>query len=258
MALQQQCEEKSSEFCYTNMSSSNPTIQFQTHDQVNHIHSFVSDPTEMFNLTTSMESIGFSKNLHQQHQDFTPAGTTTSHGNLILHHDSAAWQQENRTLLVDDSSLRCLFPSQGLSLSLSSTSTTNPFELRHTVHQQQQQQMLQDGFLMNTTKDATNIYNHNQGRGQSQIFLLKNSKFLVPLQDLLNEFCSLGTKQDNLLLKQKSLKINKQSEEDNNGSGSSINHSLTSLEFVELQKKKTKLLSMLEEVLYKFSPYCFS
>lgn len=254
-------------FCY------NPTIQTQ-------IQGFVSDP-EMFNLTTGMEMIGFSKQHLQQHstdttnsvmwktnfsgklsqqhvgpssssktmndnfyhhQDFTVSDTTSSDQNLnnMVHHDSSShhqWQQ------VDDSSLRCVFPcegnerpSQGLSLSLSSTNPSSiglqSFELRHTTN------------------------HHLQDQGYQGHFLLKNSKFLLPAQELLNEFCSLeSTKQNDLVLqKQKSQKFNnKQSWEDDNnngGSSSSIKQSLTSVEFVELQKRKTKLLSMLEEVYY--------
>ncbi|KAJ1411789.1 POX domain [Sesbania bispinosa] len=255
-------------FCYSDVSSGN-----QTHLVNNIQQSYVSDP-EMFNLTTGMEMIGFSKHLQQQSTDtnavmaksffskpgqhLSPSSSKTmneSSTNFYRHHEisetsgenlivgaahdsvSAPWQ-ENR-LLVDDSSLRCVFPcegnerpSQGLSLSLSSTNPSSiglqSFELRHTtdhhVHQHQ------------------NVY---QGH-----FVLKNSKFLVPAQDLLNEFCSLGTKQNDVP-KQKSQK-NKQWEEDN----SSRKHCLSSLEFVELQKKKTKLLSMLEEVERRYRHYC--
>ncbi|KAI4326915.1 hypothetical protein L6164_019433, partial [Bauhinia variegata] len=109
---------------------------------------------------------------------------------------------------------------------------------------QQQQQMLQDGYL---GKSAVNLY-HGQGH-----FLLKNSKYLVPAQDLLNEFCSLETRPGDIL-KHKSQK-NKQSEEDSD-SGSSKKHVLSSLELVELQKRKTKLLSMLEEVDRRYRHYC--
>ncbi|XP_061355310.1 homeobox protein BEL1 homolog [Gastrolobium bilobum] len=297
-------------FCYSDLSSGNQTIH-QTH-LVNHIQGFVSDP-EMFNLTTGMEMIGFSKNLQQQSdtnsvmwksflgkpgqhagpsssktmnesssnfyhqleynkQDFTSGISETSSDNLIIGaHDSSPWHENNR-LLVDDSSLRCVFPceanerpSQGLSLSLSSTNPSGiglqSFELRQTSHHQHQpdfvsstsrngfffgkstnsqhQQMLQDDGCFSAK--AANVY---QGH-----FLLKNSKFLVPAQDLLNEFCSLGTKQNDVQ-KQKSQK-NKQLEEDN-----TKKHSLSSLEFVELQKRKTKLLSMLEEVERRYSHYC--
>ncbi|XP_058732050.1 homeobox protein BEL1 homolog [Vicia villosa] len=278
----QLCEDEktsSGGFCY------NPQIQ-----------GFVSDP-EMFNLTTGMEMIGFSKHLHHQqhhqqqqhstdtnmwktnfsggklsqqhvgpspsyhhhpqqhhhhHQDFTVSETTSNdHQNLnMLHHhqqhqdssSSSQWQQ------VDDSSLRCVFPcegnerpSQGLSLSLSST---NPSSL-----------VLQSFELRNT--------HQIQDQGYQGHFLLKNSKFLLPAQQLLNELCSLeSTKQNDLVSqKQKSQKFNNKQnfEEENTHNGStssSIKHSLTSVEFVELQKRKTKLLSMLEEVDRRYKNYC--
>lgn len=306
------CEDKSGNmvssagFCYSDVSSSNPTIQ--TH-LVNQIQGFESNQ-EIFNLTTGMEMIGFSKNLQQQsdgnsimwkgffgksqshpgpsssktinestsdfYQDefnkphFTTGISETSSENLIVGaHDSGCWQ-ENR-LLVDDSSLRCVFPcegnerpSQGLSLSLSSSNPSTigvqSFELRHTNHHHQdqqddmrfmasssrsdafygkssnvqvQQQMMQDGFL----GKAPNLH---QGH-----FHLRNSKYLVPAQELLNEFCSLGTKQTDPL-KQKSHKAKRW--EDENGASSSRKQALYSLDYMELQKRKTKLLSMLEEV----------
>jgi len=313
------CEDKSGNmvssagFCYSDVSSSNPTIQ--TH-LVNQIQGYESNQ-EIFNLTTGMEMIGFSKNLQQQsdsnsvmwkgfygksqshagpsssktinestsdfyqHEfnkpDFTTGISETSSENLIVgaHDNTGAWQ-ENR-LLVDDS-LRCVFPcegnerpSQGLSLSLSSSNPSTiglqSFELRHTNHHNQgeqddmrfiasssrdgfygkssniqQQQMMQDVFLGKAT-------NHHEGQ-----FQLRNSKFLAPTQELLNEFCcSLGTKQTDQQ-KQKSHKA-KQWEEDN-GSSSSRKQALYSLEYMELQKRKTKLLSMLEEVYIIYVSIC--
>ncbi|KAL5052952.1 hypothetical protein RYX36_033634, partial [Vicia faba] len=189
-------------------------------------------------------------------QDFTVSETTSNdHQNLnMLHHQhhhqphqdsssSSQWQQQ-----VDDSSLRCVFPcegnerpSQGLSLSLSST---NPSSL-----------VLQSFELRNT--------HQIQDQGYQGHFLLKNSKFLLPAQQLLNELCSLETTKQNDLVsqKQKSQKFNnKQNFEEqdvhNGATTSSIKHSLTSVEFVELQKRKTKLLSMLEEVDRRYKNYC--
>ncbi|KAE9612886.1 hypothetical protein Lal_00027356 [Lupinus albus] len=295
-----------------------------THHLANQIQGFVSD-SDIFNLTTNMEMIGFHKNqLHQQQQQqcdstnmwesnnfFSKLGPststntmnessttfyeysnnnnnsnkpdfisgiseTTSNDNLIIgtttHEDSAPWQ-DNR-LLVDDSSFRSVFPcegnerpSQGLSLSLSSTNPSSislqSFELRHTaqhhhrnqpdlgffvksqnVQQHHQQQILQDGYL---SAKAASVY---QGH-----YFIKNSKYLVPAQELLNEFCNLGTKQSDMVIKHK-LNRNKQREEDNNiGIGSSKKPTLTSLEFVELQKRKTKLLLMLEEVGRRYKHY---
>lgn len=332
------CEDKSRNiissggFCYSDVSSSNPTLH-QTH-MMNQIQGFDGNP-EIFNLTTGMEMIGFSKNLQQhnsdsnsvmwkeffnnkpagnnpgpsssktinestsdhhfyQHdhqfnkQDFTTGISETSGENLIVgpdhhHHHSAvagAWQENNSRLLLDDSSLRCVFPcegnerpSQGLSLSLSSSNPSSiglqSFELRQTNHNnhdhqqddmrfissstsrdgffgkpaagiQQQQQMMQDGFL---GKTATPPNIHHQTGHQ---FQLRNSKYLAPAQEILNEFCSLGTKQNDAT-KLKSHKAKQQWDDENAGS-SSRKQSLCSLEFMELQKRKTKLLSMLEEV----------
>lgn len=312
---QEQCEDKSGNmvssagFCYSDVSSSNPNIHL-----VNQIQGFESNQ-EIFNLTTGMEMIGFSKNPQQQSDsnsvmwrglfgkseghpgpssskminestgdfyqhvfnkpDFSTGITETSSGNLIVGAQESAGWQENR--LMVDGSLRCVFPcegnerpSQGLSLSLSSSNPSaigvQSFELRHANrhHQDQQddmrfiasssrdgfygksssiqeQQMMQDGFL---AKGAS----LNQGQ-----FQLRNSKYLVPAQELLNEFCSLGTKQTDPP-KQKSHKAKQL--EDDNGSSSSRKHALYSLEYLELQKRKTKLLSLLEEVDRRYRHYC--
>ncbi|XP_044476277.1 homeobox protein BEL1 homolog isoform X2 [Mangifera indica] len=250
----------------------------------------------MFNLTTGMEMIGFTKNLQQQHTDtnsvmwkgffnkhgnnagpsskkinestsdfyhhhhhhefnkselFTTGISGTSSENLIVEtHEHGSWQ-ENR-LLVDDSSLRCVFPcaanerpSQGLSLSLSSSNPSSislqSFELRPANHNNHGQQLMQDGFL----GKAANIHHQAQ-------FQLRNSKYLVPVQELLNEFCSIGTKQTDGP-KQKTLKTKQW--DDENASSSSRRQSLYSLEYMELQKRKAKLLSMLDEVDRRYKHY---
>ncbi|KDP25399.1 hypothetical protein JCGZ_20555 [Jatropha curcas] len=319
-------------FCYSDVSNNNPTIQTHIGNQ---IQAFETNP-EIFNLTTGMEMIGFSRNLPQQQSEsntsvlwkgFFNKPTSNSHsigggggggggggasssktinestsdfyqhdfnkqdftsnGNLMVEGDSSSPWQEHR-LLVDDSSLRCVFPcegserpSQGLSLSLSSNNPSSiglqSFELRNTSNHQNQdgdnsqeemrflnsttsrdgffgkstiniqpQQIMQDGFL---TK-ASNL--HQQGQ-----FHLRNSKYLGPAQELLNEFCSLGTKQTDQQ-RQKSYKNTKQWEEENgsSSSNSSRKQSLYSLEFLDLQKRKTKLISMLEEVERRYRHYC--
>ncbi|KAF2297853.1 hypothetical protein GH714_004106 [Hevea brasiliensis] len=283
------CEDKSRNmvssssagFCYSDASSSNPTIQTHLGNQIQGFESNL----EIFNLTSGMEMIGFSRNLQQQQSESNTAvmWKETSNENLIVGTDSSAPWQEHR-LLVDDSSLRCVFPcepnerpSQGLSLSLSSSNPSTiglqSFELRHTNNHQnhdnpqeemrfmnsssrdgffgksvaniQQQQMMQDGLL---TK-AANL--HHQGQ-----FQLRNSRYLGPAKELLNEFCSLGTMQTD----QPRPKPHKPKQwDDENGSGSSGSsrkQSLHSLEFLELQKRKTKLLSMLEEVDRRYRHYC--
>ncbi|GMJ03830.1 BELL 1 [Hibiscus trionum] len=267
-------------FCYSDVSSGNSTMQ--TH-LVNQIQGFESSP-EIFNLTAGVEMEGFfnkngsnhaagpssSKAVNEsttefyQHEafhktEFTTGLSETSTENLMVGTESAPWQ-ENR-LLVDGSSLRCVFPcegnerpSQGLSLSLSSSNPTSiglqSFELRQAGHGYDDTRFIgsscsRDGFFVK----PANL--HLQGQ-----FQLQNSNYLGPAQELLNEFCSLGTKQIDAS-KQKLLthKNNKQWD-DENGASSSMKQSLRSLDFMELQKRKIKLLSMLEEVDRRYKHYC--
>uniref|UniRef100_A0A2N9FVQ2 POX domain-containing protein n=1 Tax=Fagus sylvatica TaxID=28930 RepID=A0A2N9FVQ2_FAGSY len=306
-------------FCYPDVSSSNPNIQtqhlmnqipgFESNQEIFNLTNGMemigfsknlqqqSDSNsvmwkEFFGKSqshaagpSSSKTINESTSDFYQHEysksDFTAGISETSSENLMVgaHHDNTAWPQEDR-LLVDDSSLRCVFPcegnerpSQGLSLSLCSANPSSiglqSFELRQTNHHNQdeqddmrfiasssrdgfygkspnniqQQQMMQDIFLGKAA-------NHHEGQ-----FQLRSSKYLAPAQELLNEFCcSLGTKQTDQP-KQKSHKA-KQWEEDNNGSSSSRKQALYSLEYMELQKRKTKLLSMLEEVDRRYRHYC--
>ncbi|KAJ1416128.1 POX domain [Sesbania bispinosa] len=269
----------------------------QTHLS-NQIQGFVSTEAEMFNLSgTGMEMIGFPKQQqsewksffskpgptssstmnescsnffqHQHEYTNTTAGISeTGSQNLIVGDSSAAWQGENRSLVVEDSSLRCVFPcegnerpSQGLSLSLSSNNPSSiglqSFELRHHQPQsdfvsdgksssgnaQQQQMTLEDVYL--SAKAAANLYHSGH-------FLLTNSKYLVPAQELLNEFCSLDARQSDDVAKQKLEKNKAQLEIDQD---TSKKHSLTSLELAELHKRKIKLLSMLEEVERRYRHY---
>ncbi|KAM1025018.1 hypothetical protein ACFX13_038923 [Malus domestica] len=303
-------------FCYSDdVSSSNPTT---THFTTNQIQDFGSNPAEIFNLTTGMEMIGFPKQQsdtsspaassiwnkagffgkQQQQPDFTTgiSETSTNHhhqNNLMVggsshhhhhHQQSNGWLENNNNnrFMVDDSSLRCVFPcegnerpSQGLSLSLSSNNPSSiglqSFELRQTNHHQPHQQnhqddgeddhmrFMQDGFLGKAASHASASGAsslHHEG-----LFQLRNSKYLGPAQQLLNEFCSLGTKLTTAdTQKQKPHKNKQWGEQEDNGSTSSSRNkqqsNIYSLEFVELQKRKNRLLSMLEEVERRYKNYC--
>ncbi|XP_059661830.1 homeobox protein BEL1 homolog [Cornus florida] len=301
MELQSAEEKRSTGYCYSDISSAKPNIQ--TH-LVNQLQSFESN-SEIYSLSsTGMEIIGFPpKNLQQQQQSshdtnsglwkgfFTKSGggpSSSSSKAAIMsdfyQHDqfnkpdftygdqTLSWHDQNR-VLVDDSSLRCVFPcegnerpSQGLSLSLSSTHPSTlglqSFELRQEgTHGHDQlrfvssssrssdglygNSMMQDGFL-----GKASILQH-QGH-----FMIKNSKYLGPAQQLLNEFCDLGTKQTDHPIKIKPHKTTQLWQDENAMSSSSKKHSLYTLELLELQKRKTKLLSMLEEVDRRYRGYC--
>ncbi|KAK4422579.1 Homeobox protein BEL1 [Sesamum alatum] len=232
-------------YCYSSddhhasSSTGNPNIQ--THL----LQSFESNP-EIYNLTASMEMIGFpSKNSIL----ISPQSETTSvYQDSTLMVNSSAWNHDdddhhhhNRLLLVEDHhhqdpSLRsCAVlgdhhhhhherPSQGLSLSLSSSNNLGlqSFELGQNRS-------------VNTVTTAQ--------------FQLRNSKYLGPAQELLTEFCNLGSD------KISKLKAQKSSEFEDDESDVKKLQSLYSLDLLELQKRKTKLLQMLDEVDRRYKHY---
>ncbi|PPR86733.1 hypothetical protein GOBAR_AA33961 [Gossypium barbadense] len=131
----------------------------------------------------------------------------------------------------DDSSLRCVFPcegnerpSQGLSLSLSSSNPTTigvqSFELKQVGHGYDNQH--DDMRFIGSSSSSREAFfakpanlHHHQGE-----FQLRNSKYLGPTQELLNEFCSLGMKQmDASKQKQSIHKGNKQWDDENGVAG---------------------------------------
>lgn len=86
---------------------------------------------------------------------------------------------------------------------------------------------------------------------------MKRSKYLIPTQQLLNEFCNIGSinnNNDNENNASTSSKIRKDSHKWEDQAGSS--NPLLSMDLVELQKRKAKLLSMLEEVYRRYRRYC--
>ncbi|XP_021820869.1 homeobox protein BEL1 homolog [Prunus avium] len=265
--------------------------------------------SKTINESTSSDFYHHQHEFNNKQPDFSTGISETSsdhhHQNLMVgpqHQDSSGAWQENR-FLVDDSSLRCVFPcegnerpSQGLSLSLSSTNPSSiglqSFELRQTNQHQPHQQDQQDDdeenddhmrFISSTSRDSVGLFGKPSANMQQQmnmmqdgflgkatassslhpegLFHLRNSKYLAPAQQLLNEFCSLGTKPStdhHHPSKQKPHKNKLWEQEDNGTTSSSRNKqsNIYSLEFVELQKRKTRLLSMLEEVERRYKHYC--
>ncbi|CAN4127325.1 unnamed protein product [Withania somnifera] len=255
-----------------------------------HLQNFETNP-EMYNLTSGMEMIGFppknfdhhanffnkiggdgpsssSKNIiteqFYQHGNF---GTSSTDQNMLVitttthdddHHHQETWHHENnRTLLVDDPSMRCVFPcegnerpSQGLSLSLCSSNPSSiglqSFELRH----QQEIGLIHDAFLDKSANLQHGYFHHHQ---------IRDSKYLGPAQELLSEFCSLGIKQNNDHSSSKVLKQQQQKPhqwQDHESASTSKKQPSLSLDLLELQKRKTKLLQMLGEVDRRYKHYC--
>ncbi|MCD7472721.1 hypothetical protein HAX54_014050 [Datura stramonium] len=196
------------------------------------------------------------------------ADFATSSENMLVattddDHQESWHHENNRTLLVDDPSMRCVFPcegnerpSQGLSLSLCSSNPSSiglqSFELRH---QQEIGGLIHDGFL----GKAANLQQHHQGGYFHH--QIRDSKYLGPAQELLSEFCSLGIKQNHdhsssskVLKKQQN--PHQWQDQDHDSATTSKKQPLQSLDLLELQKRKTKLLQMLEEVDRRYKHYC--
>lgn len=116
--------------------------------------------------------------------------------------------------------------NQGLSLSL-----TNPMTSSH-----QEQAFMDDERLLFRPSSQQ----------QTSPFILRRLKYLIPARELLNEFCSVGG--INISLEGGNKKKKDQWKE--GGPSSSSSSSLCSLDLVELQKRKAKLMLMLEEVFH--------
>ncbi|CAA2992383.1 homeobox BEL1 homolog [Olea europaea subsp. europaea] len=255
-------------YCYSNHDYSTGNPNTQTH-LVSQLQQFEHN-SEIYNLTAGMEMIGFpSKNLHQQNENTSvlwkeffnkpgvgrassskPTSTSefyshdltgisdTTNENLL--DSSSAWNNQNR-LMVDDPSSRCIFPGEGnerrLSLSLSSsnpggTGIHQSFDVGH-----------QDDLRFGpSSSSSVNIQQH---------FHIRNSKYLASAQDLLNEFCNLRTKHSVNTSKQKIEKNNVLDDEN-----IIKRQSLYSLDLLGLQKRKTKLLQLLDEVDRRYKHYC--
>jgi len=129
------------------------------------------------------------------------------------------------------------------------SSSSYPYKLNH---QQALNLQLQGGGTINGYQL---LQSHNQGYGSVVVNVLRNSKYMKPTQELLQEFCSVGRGQFI-----KKTKFNRQnSSNPNNCSNvgdSSIPSSsskdtpplpLSAADRIEHQRRKVKLLSMLDE-----------
>lgn len=208
-----------------------------------HHHQDGGGPSSSMEMNEPTSSEFYQHDFSKKHDHLTGISDATNEALMV---SSSAWNHhhhhQNR-LLVDDPSLRCVFtcegnerPSQGLSLSLNSS---NPSSIGLQSFELRQNDDLRFG---PSSSRSVNIQQHSQMQGQYSH--IRNSKYLGPAQELLNEFCNLGTKQtDNT---SKLMKAQKNSEwQDENAIKK---QSLYSLDLLELQRRKTKLLHMLEEV----------
>ncbi|WMV15027.1 hypothetical protein MTR67_008412 [Solanum verrucosum] len=149
---------------------------------------------------------------------------------------------------------------QGLSLSLSST-------LQHLeASKVEDLRMSSGGEMLFFNQESQNHHNIGFGSSLGLVNGLRNSKYVKATQELLEEFCCVGKGQ---LFK----KINKVSRNNNtstspiiNPSGSNNNNSSSSKDIIppnlstadrlDHQRRKVKLLSMLDEAYKRYNHYC--
>ncbi|CAL9076358.1 unnamed protein product [Musa acuminata var. zebrina] len=249
------------------------------------MHSF-QPSQELYSLQAGMEMLGVPSK-PQQNTDawrafFPVAGSSsnaassfpqTLNENLMVTPERVGvsqWHPRNR-MLVDESSARFLFPScqgngqssSGLSLSLNHAETSNssydqpPFD-HHGLTSSRDTQLLQkpadhhlqDGRFFQSSTSQSALINPYQQSQQP----LKSTKYLIPARELLNEFCSLETAVIGSS-KDKASKTKPWEEGGTSSSSISFNQSLYSLDIHELQGRKAKLLSMLEEVDKRYRRY---
>lgn len=198
---------------------------------------------QIYNLTAAMEFIGFpSKNLINHHQHINDL-TANHHETIMVSPLSWNHQQQNRIGVDDPSSVRYVFSaeanerqSQG-SLSLSLTSSNPP-----TTN-------LQSRFGQSSSSMSENHYRQMM----QQQFQIRNSKYLEPAKEFLNQLCNLGT----IASKKKSKESDELHLQDDNNTGIQPPPPPPfALDFLELQRKKTKLFQMLQEVDRRYKHYC--
>ncbi|KAK9079627.1 hypothetical protein SSX86_001300 [Deinandra increscens subsp. villosa] len=264
------------------------TGNYNCYSEDNHHHHV--DSSNIPNATTSFETNPLEIYNFESHN-------SVSHNSPLFWKDPSSKPMTDSDFYhFDESSLqRCVYPcepndrpSQGLSLSLSSSNPSSiglqSFELarpqehnyQHHHHQgyfgksmamdhdeHHHDMIIQDVFLgkpghiinSNGGGDGDGSFNNHQ----SAQYNIRSSRYLVPAQELLSEFCNLGSKQSDHSAKAKALATTSnplQDHENLNNASSSRTTSLSSLEFVELQKRRTRLLQMLEEVDRRYKHYC--
>ncbi|KAL2902632.1 Homeobox protein BEL1-like protein [Bienertia sinuspersici] len=306
-------EEKSSRANHMMVSSSSTGFCYSdavpNHLGFTHLQNYDSNP-EIYNLTSGIEMIGFQPkppNNNHQNQNLM----VSQHHQ---HQQEMGFMDESTLrpcVFPCEGNER---PSQGLSLSLSSsnpsTISLQSFELRNNNNnnnqrfinhfsststnsrdgfvrklshqeeeQQQQQQQQQQHQQQQQVYVGKSVVGGNSGSSSStsmsmQFEMMRNSKYMGPTQELLNEFCNLGTKQNSDDPQKKRLSkwkldegvdnndhhhLNHNVNDDNNASSSTsrnVNPSLYGVSVLELQKRKTKLLGMLEELDRRYKHYC--
>lgn len=210
---------------------------------------------ELFGLQGGMEMLGATSK-HQSSnlwrgfipRDFPEASSKNFTVTTETVASASPWQ-------VDDSSLRSLYPceeteqsNRGLALSLFNPKPSDAIGVPQTCYQSDSRDVLLSRAA--TCHQQQVFMQEGRGFSSQQPFQLKNSRYLGPAKELLNEFCNLGGE---ISSKKRSQKASQWEEGGPSSSSSSWSQPLNSMDLLELQRRNAKLLSMLEEVSTSFS-----
>nr|GMC78767.1 homeobox protein BEL1 homolog [Ipomoea batatas] len=233
--------------------------QIQSGHMASQLQGFEPNP-EIYNLSSGMEMMGGFpiKNLQAQSDMWKQAagfggGGGGGSGPVPLSHTG--------NMVVggggNNNEMKVSITQKGLSLSLSSTNPSaigfHSFDDLRLVAASSSSSRLNnntciqhdDGFLGKP---------ENLGHpSQDLFFQIRTSKYLGPAQELLKEFCCVETTSQSDEPKRKQPQMSSQWQQD--AAASSENHSLGSLHFLELQKTKSKLLHLLDEVDRRYKHY---
>ncbi|KAL0927571.1 hypothetical protein M5K25_001754 [Dendrobium thyrsiflorum] len=171
---------------------------------------------------------------HQHHYPFNNISAINNHSSMNNFEQAAAGNHDPFTLNMPTPNLRCLVPETApITWPGESSSMMRP------IHTNQVQSLSLS--LFNPPQPPSfQISSHHP-------LQIKSCKYLLPAQQLLNEFCSLGlgnnvkTKNNNKL-------------QDESGASWS-QQALYTMEPLELQRRKAKLFTMLEEVDRRYRKY---
>ncbi|KAL1564845.1 BEL1-like homeodomain protein 4 isoform X1 [Salvia divinorum] len=149
---------------------------------------------------------------------------------------------------------------QGLSLSLSSLRNLEASKFEKLFFHGSNSYPLGDPMLFGSPRlvsDHENQIHLGFVESSRSTTLLRNSLYSKAAQELLMEFCSVGNGRENRIMKKEGRNPNLASDENGGGlSSSKKHHSLSPSERTEYQRRKIKLLSMLDEVEERYMSYC--
>ncbi|XP_019170000.1 PREDICTED: homeobox protein BEL1 homolog [Ipomoea nil] len=235
-------------------SDSAMNTQIQSGHMMSQLQSFEPNP-EIYNLSSGMEMmVGFPfKNLQAQSDMWKPVPLSHSE-NMVAGGGGApvlgggGWAVEGNN---NSNEMKVSITQKGLSLSLSSTNPSaigfNSFDDLRLMAASSSSSRLNN--IQHDEDDRFLGKPENLGHpSQDYFFQIRSSKYLGPAQELLKEFCCVGTTQSD------EPKRKSQWQQDDHTT-SSQNHSLGSLHFLELQKTKSKLLHLLDEVDRRYKHY---